>query len=386
MRNAVYQFILLLLLTPLSFSLLAATANSKQPISNHDQIRQTLNDYIQGTSYNRPQQIEKAFYKDSNLLLQKKGQDVWRVSAKEYISWFASGQAGRFTGRIGEILAIDVAGDIASAKVEILIPGRKLRYTDLFLLRKLSDKWQIISKTAAAQESIHHGKRILFIVSSAHYHGALKKPAGASFSEIVNAYHQFKQAGYTVDFVSPDGGAIALSYINTSNELQKHYLYDRDFMYAIKHTKTPTQIIAKNYKAVHYIGGGSAMYGVASNKAIGNISMEIYEKHNGIISAVCHGTAGIVHLKTSDGQYLVKDKRITGYPEDYENKSSAHFKQFPFLIRATIEQHQGLFSFGPRNQAFLQSDDRVITGQNYLSSAPVAQKIIEMLNAQQTKT
>jgi len=32
-------------------------------------IRQTLNNYIEGTSYNKPKQIEKAFYKEANLLL-----------------------------------------------------------------------------------------------------------------------------------------------------------------------------------------------------------------------------------------------------------------------------------------------------------------------------
>ena len=123
------------------------------------------------------------------------------------------------------------------------------------------------------------------------------------------------------------------------------------------------------------------MFGVADNKAINKISMDIYEKHNGIISSVCHGTAGIVHLKTSDGQYLVSGKRISGYPDAYENKSAPHIKQFPFQITATIEQHKGIFKYGPRNKAHIEVDGRVITGQNYLSSALVAQKIIEKIEA-----
>lgn len=99
-------------------------------------------------------------------------------------------------------------------------------------------------------------------MSNGHFHGELDKAAGASFSEIVNAYHAyhaFKQAGYTVDFVSPEGGAIPLAYINTSNKLDKQYLYNHDFMYALEHTRTPQQIIPEHYKVVHYIGGISAM-------------------------------------------------------------------------------------------------------------------------------
>jgi hypothetical protein len=97
------------------------------------QIRQTLTNYIQGTSYNRPKQIEKAFYQDTELLLEKKNNPLWRVPVKQYISWFESGKAGEFTGRIGEIISIDVSGKVATAKVEIFFPAKKLRYTDFFL-------------------------------------------------------------------------------------------------------------------------------------------------------------------------------------------------------------------------------------------------------------
>jgi len=349
--------------------------------TNEQEIRQTLTNYIQGTSYNRATQIEKAFHPETNLLLEKKDNPLWRVPVKQYISWFESGEVGKFTGRIGEIISIDIAGNVATAKAEIIFPAKKLRYTDFFLLKKLNDNWQIISKTASSGPSVNHGNRILFIVSNAHFHGELEKAAGASFSEIVNAYHTFKQAGYTVDFVSPEGGAIPLAYINTSNKLDKKYLYNSDFMYALEHTRSPQQITPEHYKAVHYIGGSSAMYGVADNKAIQAISMEIYEKHSGIISSVCHGTAGIAHLKTSDGKYLVAGKRISGYPDAYENQSAAYFQQFPFKIQQTIEQRAGMFKYGARNTAHVEVDGRIITGQNYLSSALVAEEIIELLAA-----
>jgi putative intracellular protease/amidase len=347
--------------------------------SDEQLIQQTLTNYIQGTSYNKPQQIEKAFYKEANLLLEKKGAPVWRVPAKEYISWFSKGVKGKFNGRVGEIMNIDVSGKVATAKVEIIIPTAQHRYVDLFLLKKLDNQWKIISKTAASESATHNAKRILFIVSNTHFYGNLDKPAGASFSEIVNAYHIFKEAGYTVDFVSPKGGAIPLAYINTSDDLHKKHLYNTDFMYALAHTKQPKDIRPENYKAVHYIGGSSAMFGVANNKELHKISMEIYEKHNGIISAVCHGTAGIVDLKTSDGKYLVSGKRISGYPDEYENKSAPYFKQFPFLITETIEQRKGIFKYSARNKAHVEVDGRIITGQNYLSSALVAQKIIEKI-------
>lgn len=347
--------------------------------SVRQQILTTLNHYIEGTSYNKKDVIAKAFYQDALLYLNDKDDGLNVVGIEEYISWYDDGKYGKPTGRIGEVLSIDIRGDVATAKAEIIFPERDFRFIDVFLLKKLKSGWKIMSKSAHKVAGNVHGKRILFIVSNVAFHGNSSVKTGVSFSEIVNAYHTFKEAGYTVDFVSPQGGAIPLSYIDTSKTLHKQYLYNSDFMYAIGHTKKPQEITAKNYRAVHYVGGGNAMYGVPENETLQKISMSIYEDFNGVISSVCHGTAGIVNLKTKDGKYLVTGKRISGYPEAYENQKSAHFKQFPFLIQQSIEQRDGIFKVSKRGQAHIEVDGRLVTGQNYLSSALVAEQIISII-------
>jgi putative intracellular protease/amidase len=342
-------------------------------------IQKVLRDYIEGTSHNNKQQIASAFHPDADLLLEKKGQAFAKVPFSDYLGWYKTEHQGKFNGRIGKIIHIDISGELATAKVEILIPAQQRLFIDVFLLKYIDNKWQIISKAAAAQASQQNGVRILFIVSNAHFHGNSKIPTGVSFSEIVNAYDSFKQAGYTVDFVSPEGGAVPLSYIDTSNALHKQHLYDTEFMFALKHTKKPAQLQAKDYRAVHYIGGGNAMYGVPENAEISRLVMEIYEQHKGIISSVCHGTAGLVNLKTQDGKYLVEGKRISGYPEDFEKTTADYFKQFPFLIKQTVLNRRGTFHFGKPDEAYIEVDGRIVTGQNHQSSALVAQAIIKQL-------
>lgn len=362
----------------LLFTILLSFAVTGKPLEDdYTKITHTLQNYITGTSYNEPDLIKRAFAKEARLLLSKEGQDTWFVDPKEYSSWFKN--KGQFNGRVGEILSIDVVGDIATAKVEILIPKKSIRYVDLFLLKQLSDGWKVVSKAATSETVKLSGERILFIVSNAHFHGDSKLPTGVSFSEIVKAYDTFKKAGYTIDFVSPKGGAIPLAYINTSEHIHKQYLYEPDFMHAIKHTKKPSQIDPAKYLAVHYVGGGNAMYGVADNVEIQNLTMTIYEDQQGIVSSVCHGTAGIVNLKTKGGKYLVSGKRISGYPDSYENQSKPYFNEFPFLIQKTIENRGGQFLFSARNKAHVEVDGRIITGQNHLSSSLVAKKMIELL-------
>ncbi len=341
-------------------------------------ITKTLQNYMNGSSYNKLEMLESAFADNATLYLTAK--DGFKMyTPKEYAGFFKRGEKGKFNGRYAKILEIEVTKDIANAKVEISFPERNMIYIDLFLLKKIENNWKIISKTATRVDNPNQNA-VLFILSNAHFYGNTKLNTGNSFSEIVHAYNVFKKAGYVIDFVSPKGGAAPLSYINTSDELIKKHVYDRDFMSALKNTKSPKEVQASKYKAVQYIGGGGAMFGVPENKEIQDIAMEVYEQYNGIISSVCHGTAGIVNLKTKDGKYLVDGKNVSGYPDDFENKEKAYFKTFPFLIKKTIEDRGGKFHFSERSKSHVEVDGRLVTGQNFLSSEEVALKIIELIN------
>lgn len=372
----------LLLLVSVLFCSAAVYATQSQQAQERTAITQTLEQYFYGSSHSDAEKLAQAFHPDALLYLEKADAAVWQVSIDEYLSWHKDENKGVDNGRIGRILQIDVEGNLAIAKAEILMPQREQRFVDRFILKKVADKWQIISKSAAGSSSNVNGQRILFILSSAHFHGASNLPTGVSFSEIVNAYDEFIRAGYSVDFVSPDGGALPLAYINTSDPMHKKYLYDADFMYAIGNTMNPTQVVPDDYRAVHYVGGTNAMYGVADNAELQRISMTIYEQHNGIISAVCHGTAGIAHLRLTNGEYLVKGKRISGYPDEYESPDRPYFKEFPFHITKTIEARGGNFLYSPRGQEHVEVDGRVVTGQNYQSSAGVAKAMIAILESQ----
>ena len=342
------------------------------------QIEKTLQNYMNGSSYNNKEQIKSAFTNNATLYLTGRNGSFKKYTPEEYANFFKNRKEGEYNGRIAKILAIEITKDIATAKVEIAGPDRKWVYIDLFLLKKVKNDWKIISKTATRVDNPKK-KDILFVVSNAHFYGNTKLPTGNSFSEIVNAYDVFKKAGYTIDFVSPKGGAISLAYINTSNKEIKEYLYDVSFMNKLKNTLKPSEVVTSKYGAIQYIGGGAAMFGVPENKEIQDIAMNIYEKYNGVISSVCHGTAGIVNLKTSNGNYLVDGKRVSGYPDDYENPKKAYFKTFPFLIKKTIEERGGDFKFTERGKFIVEVDGRLVTGQNYQSSKPVSLKIIEIL-------
>lgn len=221
-------------------------------------------------------------------------------------------------------------------------------------------------------------ERILFILASSKVHGSSTIPASISFGEVVNGWDVFHAAGYAVDFVSPDGGDLPMldDYIGKAMEPR---LDDARILRGLRNTLTPSQIDPARYRAVYYVGGSNAMYGVAEHPVLQAIAMHVYERNGGVVSAVCHGTAGLVNLVLADGQHLLAGKRITGYPEEHEDQDAAYFREFPFLIRKTVEARGGLFSAVDSREPHIEVDGRVVTGQNYASATPVAKAVVDVL-------
>jgi len=223
--------------------------------------------------------------------------------------------------------------------------------------------------------------KILFVTSNQGFYGNTKIIASNHFEEIVVPYDVFTKSGFEVDFISPKGGAIPIGYINSSDSLQKRYLYDGWFMDKLEHTMKPTEIIADNYLAIFYSGGGAAMYGVPEDTSIQKVAREIYNK-NGIISTICHGTAGIAYLKNESEKSIYEGRRITGYPDKLENKEMEYYKAFPLIIDLAIKNNEGNFVYSENGKdGFYVVDGRFVTGQDPSSAAKVANEVISLLKA-----
>lgn len=116
--------------------------------TEHSLVEKTLQNYMEGSSYNKLDVLESAFTKNATLYLTGKDGDFKIYTPKEYTGFFKNKKYGEFNGRNGKVLSIEIIKDIATAKVEISGPERKWVYIDLFLLKKTENGWKIISKTA----------------------------------------------------------------------------------------------------------------------------------------------------------------------------------------------------------------------------------------------
>jgi putative intracellular protease/amidase len=334
---------------------------------------------LNGTSYNDQSQINKAFYANARLYLPGKDEAMREMGALEYAQLFPQDKKGQFNGRLGRLISMDVTGDVATAKAEILLLKSGIRFVDVFLLKKIQGTWQIISKTAIRENAPQHGRKILFVVSNAQQYPGTSVSTGNNFPELAYAYQTFIKAGYAVDFVSQQGGSVPLEMINTSDFVQRQHLYDHDFMWALSHTKQAAEINATDYAAINYIGGGAAIIEIADDPAIQEIAMQIYEQQGGVIAAICQGTQGISNLKQRDGSFLLSDKVLTSFPDRYLNQQSPIYKAYPFSLESTIKQRKGKFTSGANGMSHIEVDGRLVTGMNWESSVAVAEAVIRLL-------
>ncbi|HMJ15803.1 MAG TPA: type 1 glutamine amidotransferase domain-containing protein, partial [Polyangiaceae bacterium] len=155
-------------------------------------------------------------------------------------------------------------------------------------------------------------KRVLFIVTSHDRKG--DKPSGFFLSEATHPHHVLSKAGYAIDFVSPKGGKAPVDpdSMDLKDPINAAFWNDAALRGAIERTQTPGQVSAQDYAAIFYAGGHAAMWDLPENAELAALATSIYES-GGVVGAVCHGPAGLVNVKLSNGKYLVAGKDVAAF-------------------------------------------------------------------------
>lgn len=135
-------------LLTLSICLLGFVSYSQ---SDHDLVKSTIQNFIDGTTFNYPDKIRSSFYPETFMFLHNNADSVWKVSADTYASWYSRRAPGTRNNRISNLVNIEVVGTVAYAKLEVTVPSFGNRYYDLFLLKKINAEWKIISKCTSAE-------------------------------------------------------------------------------------------------------------------------------------------------------------------------------------------------------------------------------------------
>ncbi len=240
-----------------------------------------------------------------------------------------------------------------------------------------SDKAQSLAKA--------NGKILVVMTNHSAYPSRSDK-TGLWLTELTHFYDVALAAGYDMDFVSPLGGQVPLDerslksiYLDKS---ARQHLADPAFMQKLKTTLAPNTINPTQYKAIYYTGGHGTMWDFPNNKALQNISEQIY-RQGGIVSAVCHGVGGLLPLQNENGKPLISGRTVTGFANIEETLSGIK-SQVPFSLQnGLIERGANYKEASVPFTSYVVSDDRIITGQNPQSSKEIAEAVVKRLSTLQ---
>ena len=93
----------------------------------------------------------------------------------------------------------------------------------------------------------------------------------------------------------------------------------------------------------------------------------------------CFLLSGLLNVKLSNGDYLVKGHNITSFTNDEEN-AVALMDAMPFALQTKLEEHGANFIAAGLFAENVQASERVITGQNPASATGTAEAVVKKLN------
>jgi putative intracellular protease/amidase len=223
-------------------------------------------------------------------------------------------------------------------------------------------------------------KRILMVVTSHSELGNTGRATGYYLPEVSHPLEIFKKAGFEVDFASPKGLKAPMDpRVDSSDPANTALLNDKEMMSKLNNTIRADQADPGLYEAVFFVGGLGTMWDFRENQALQALTRVMYESGK-IISAVCHGPAALVDVKLSNGTYLVKDKRVSGFSnaEEMENGTSL---AVPFSLESALIERGGVYGKADLWEDYIQVDGNLITGQNPASAKAVAREVVRVQSA-----
>ncbi len=226
--------------------------------------------------------------------------------------------------------------------------------------------------------------KILIIVTSVGMYESGQLETGLWLSELTHIYHLAKEQKYDITIASIKGGHTPIDPESLKpmmlDKVSKSYWSDSSFRELLEHTKSLNEVSGQIFDCVYLAGGHGTMYDFPDDTILQAIIRKQYE-NNKIVAAVCHGVGGLLNVKLSNGEYLIKGKTITGF-NWFEESLAGRKKEVPFNLEAELKKRNSNYqkAFIPMTSKVLV-DGKLITGQNPFSSKEIAKAVVQQMEA-----
>jgi putative intracellular protease/amidase len=182
--------------------------------------------------------------------------------------------------------------------------------------------------------------KLLIIVTSTGTFANGKLATGLWLSEFTHIYHSAKESGYDITVANPKGGYTPIDPESLKaiflDEMSEKYWEKPEFKKLLDHANSLDNLLEQQFDCVYLAGGHGAMYDFPDNEALKTIVRK-QDESGRIVSAICHGVSGLLNVKLSNGEYMIKGKKLTGFSW-FEESLARRKEDVPFDLEALLKE------------------------------------------------
>jgi putative intracellular protease/amidase len=240
-------------------------------------------------------------------------------------------------------------------------------------------------------------KRVAIVIANPAQSTTTGWPVGFWWSELTHPYYVLTEHGYEVEVFSPSGGkceADAMSDPNDASGYSRSDLISQGFIHTpelralVDQTKPAADIDVARFDAIVVAGGQAPMFTFEKAADLQRKFVQFHEAGK-IAAALCHGVAILAYARSANGEFLAKDKTVTGFAnveEDFADNAvwsygllSRDKHVMPWRIEDRLKQLGANYLQAGLWRGFAVRDGNLITGQQNFSGEETARLVIEAL-------
>ncbi|WP_029292615.1 type 1 glutamine amidotransferase domain-containing protein [Chryseobacterium hispalense] len=223
-------------------------------------------------------------------------------------------------------------------------------------------------------------KKVLFVLTSHDELGNTGHKTGFWTEELAAPYYALSDKGVEITLASPKGGQppIDPKSEDPSSQTDATRRMDDDQVLKdkLKNTHQLSEVKSEDFDAVFYPGGHGPLWDLAEDKVSQQLIVDFYSSDKPV-AFVCHAPGVLKDVKI-DGEYLVKDKNVTGFTNT-EEEAVQLTDVVPFLVEDMLKKNGGVYSKIEDWSPYAIADGRLVTGQNPASSEKVAKELLKLI-------
>jgi putative intracellular protease/amidase len=209
---------------------------------------------------------------------------------------------------------------------------------------------------------------LLMIMTSNGTLGDSGRPTGVWVEEVCVPLAAFRAAGFTVSAASPMGGRPPVDPRSAAFDTSTA----PDLEAWLDGTGTLADVDPGRYAAVFLVGGHGTMWDFPGNEELARVVAAV--ACHGVVSAVCHGPAGLIGVTGPDGKPLIAGRTVTAF-SDAEEDAAGTRSASPFSLQEELAALGAIVEVAAPFTEHVRRDGNLVTGQNPMSSAAVAQAV-----------